>query len=78
MGIRESAHAHVESPAVGVFRLLTDVSRLPEWNRAITNIVESPDRREPVVRGLDVGGRARRRWLDGERYRRVAAPHLLA
>ena len=27
-----------------VFRLVTDVSRLPEWNRAITAVVEAPER----------------------------------
>jgi uncharacterized protein YndB with AHSA1/START domain len=27
-----------------VFRLLIDVSRLPEWNRAITEVVEAPER----------------------------------
>jgi hypothetical protein len=27
-----------------VFNLVTDVSRLPEWNRAITEVVEAPER----------------------------------
>jgi hypothetical protein len=27
-----------------VFRLVTDVSRLPEWNEAITEVVEAPER----------------------------------
>ena len=26
-----------------VFRLVTDVSRLPEWNKAITEVVEAPE-----------------------------------
>jgi uncharacterized protein YndB with AHSA1/START domain len=30
-----------------VFRFLTDVSKLPEWNQAITEVVDSPTRLEP-------------------------------
>jgi uncharacterized protein YndB with AHSA1/START domain len=42
MGIRESAGAHIDAPPAIVYGLLTDVSRLPEWNQAITEVVEVP------------------------------------
>ncbi len=42
MGIRESARAHIDAPPAVVYVLLTDVSRLPEWNQAITEVVEVP------------------------------------
>lgn len=42
MGIRESVSERVDAPPATVFGFLTDVSRLPEWNRAITDVVETP------------------------------------
>ena len=36
------ATTHVDAPADAVFDLLTDVSRLPEWNRAIEAVVDDP------------------------------------
>jgi uncharacterized protein YndB with AHSA1/START domain len=44
MTVRESASAPIDAPPALVFELLTDVSRLPEWNRAITEVVETPPR----------------------------------
>jgi hypothetical protein len=48
MGKRESERARVEAAPDAVFSLLTDVSRLPEWNDAIRDVVVAPER-------LDVG-----------------------
>lgn len=42
------ASSVVPAAADAVFRTLTDVARLPEWNRAMTSVVEQPER-------LDVG-----------------------
>lgn len=42
MGRRESASTRIGATPDAVFGLVTDVSRLPEWNRAITEIVEAP------------------------------------
>ena len=39
--------AAVDAPADAVFATLTDLDRLPEWNRAITAVVERPERLEP-------------------------------
>lgn len=41
-----SAHASAVAPAAAdaVFRTLTDIARLPEWNRAMTSVIEQPDR----------------------------------
>jgi uncharacterized protein YndB with AHSA1/START domain len=44
MGRRESASARIGATPEAVFRLVTDVSRLPEWNRGITEVVEAPER----------------------------------
>ncbi len=44
MGRREAASAPLDASADAAFALLTDVSRLPEWNRAITEVVEAPER----------------------------------
>ena len=38
----------VRADAEAVFRTLTDVARLPEWNAAMTSVIEQPDQ-------LDVG-----------------------
>jgi uncharacterized protein YndB with AHSA1/START domain len=47
MAIRESVSGRVDAPPAIVFGFLTDVSRLPEWNRAITDVVETPTRLVP-------------------------------
>jgi hypothetical protein len=38
-----SASARLDASADQVFGLLTDVHRLPEWNRAIERVAEAPD-----------------------------------
>lgn len=43
MGIRESVTATVNAPADAVFRTVTDIGRLPEWNNGIVEVVERPD-----------------------------------
>jgi len=44
MGKQESVSARVGASPEAVFSLITDVSRLPEWNQAITEVVEAPER----------------------------------
>src|ERR1700729_2723343 len=46
MGLRESATAQVAAPPDKVFSLVTDSSKLPSWNRVITEVVEAPARLE--------------------------------
>lgn len=43
-----SAHASwiVPAPADAVFRTLTDIARLPEWNEVMTSVIDMPDRLE--------------------------------
>ena len=40
--MREAASTRVAASPDAVFRTLTNVSKLPEWNRAITEVVEAP------------------------------------
>ena len=47
MTFRESADGTIDAPAPTVFEFLTDVSRLADWNRAITEVVEAPTRLAP-------------------------------
>jgi hypothetical protein len=42
MGTRESVSARIEASPDAVFVAVTDVSKLPEWNDAITDVVENP------------------------------------
>lgn len=42
MSRRESASAQIVAAPGAVFSLVTDPARLPEWNQAITGIVEAP------------------------------------
>jgi uncharacterized protein YndB with AHSA1/START domain len=42
MPLRGSVTDHVAARAPEVFALVTDVERLPEWNRVITKVVERP------------------------------------
>jgi len=43
MTARVSASRILEAPADDVFRTVTEISRLPEWNTAITAVIEQPD-----------------------------------
>ena len=49
MPLRGSVTEQVEARAPDVFALVTDVERLPEWNRVITKVVERPPRLGPDV-----------------------------
>lgn len=40
--MRESVSATIDAPAEVVFARLVDIGRLPEWNDAITEVVENP------------------------------------
>ena len=53
-GMAAVTHATTVMPvaADAVFRTLTDIARLPEWNSAMTSVIEQPER-------LEVG----REWL---------------
>ena len=42
MGRRESVSARIPASPAAVFDVVADVSNLPEWNRAITEVVEAP------------------------------------
>lgn len=39
-----SATRIVDAPPDDVFRTVTDVTRLPDWNEAITRVIEQPER----------------------------------
>ncbi len=41
MGLRESASLATVTAPETIFRLVTDPSKLPSWNRAITSVVEA-------------------------------------
>lgn len=47
MGRRESVTARVDAAPSAVFEVVTDVNGLPEWNGAIVEVVEVPERLEP-------------------------------
>ena len=54
-----SVSADVDAPADDVFALLTDTSRLPEWNTRIRRVLEAgpgPARPWCRVGGADAGG----------------------
>jgi hypothetical protein len=40
--MRVQATTHVDAPPAGVFARLVDIERLPDWNHAITEVVEQP------------------------------------
>ena len=40
----ESVSTYVDAPPTTVLEQVTDIARLPEWNRAITAVLESPAR----------------------------------
>ena len=41
-GLQESASIVTTAAPEAIFRLVTDPSRLPSWNRAITSVVDAP------------------------------------
>jgi hypothetical protein len=43
MGLHESASTRVAASPDAVFSRITDISKLPEWNRAITEVIEAPE-----------------------------------
>lgn len=43
MGVRESATASMNFSPADVFRTVTDLNRLPEWNKGILEVIELPD-----------------------------------
>jgi uncharacterized protein YndB with AHSA1/START domain len=45
MALHGSVTATLDAPAAEVFRLVTDIDRLPEWNTTITEVIE----RHPAV-----------------------------
>lgn len=47
MSITNTVEATVDADPDDLFATLTDVSRLPEWNTAITKVVDAPDTLEP-------------------------------
>jgi uncharacterized protein YndB with AHSA1/START domain len=47
MAVRESVSARVDAPPVIVFDFLTDVAKLPDWNHAITSVVDAPAQLAP-------------------------------
>lgn len=47
MGLIESASAQLGATPETVFKTLTDVARLPEWNAVITEVVENPGQLTP-------------------------------
>jgi uncharacterized protein YndB with AHSA1/START domain len=47
VAIQESMSGRVDASPAAVFGFLTDVSRLPEWNRAITDVVDAPPQLVP-------------------------------
>ncbi len=42
MALQESASVRIDAAPTDVFALLTDIARLPEWNRAIVEVTERP------------------------------------
>jgi uncharacterized protein YndB with AHSA1/START domain len=46
VGIRESASASMNLPPAEVFRTVTDLERLPQWNKGIIEVVELPGQLE--------------------------------
>jgi hypothetical protein len=45
--MNERAVAHIDAPPPIVLARLSDIARLPEWNKAITEVLEQPDRLTP-------------------------------
>jgi len=42
MALRETVSGRVDAPPAATFALVVDITRLPEWNRAITEVVVAP------------------------------------
>ena len=67
MTIRESASDSFDAPPARVFGYLTDIARLPEWNRVITGVIEQPAQLAPGAVwkvGLHALGRS---WVSASR-----------
>ena len=47
MQVRESISTHVVASPAAVFAGVTDIARLPEWNDAITEVLEEPEQLTP-------------------------------
>jgi len=47
MALRETVSGQVDAPPAVVFGCLIDVAKLPEWNRAITDVVDAPTHLAP-------------------------------
>lgn len=47
MALRASATSRIGAAPAVVFDFLTDTSKLPNWNRAITEVVDTPTRLSP-------------------------------
>ena len=45
--MHEHAVARIDAPPPVVLALLSDTARLPEWNKAITEVLEQPDQLTP-------------------------------
>jgi hypothetical protein len=45
--MRESSSTYLHAPPHIVFGQVTDIARLPEWNRAITEVLEQPEQLAP-------------------------------
>jgi uncharacterized protein YndB with AHSA1/START domain len=70
--------SHIDASGAGVFALITDVERLPEWNAAIEAVVSQPDELAPgaewtvrmhPARGMRWGSISQLVELDRERLR---------
>ena len=59
---RFSASRVLYAPADDVFAVVTDISRLPEWNTAITAVIEQPDHLEPGAEWVIEMHALGRRW----------------
>ena len=46
--MRDTVSAHIEAPAEASFDRISDIARLPEWNGAITEVLEQPERLQPA------------------------------
>jgi hypothetical protein len=45
--MRETVSTHVDASPTAVFERVTDITRLPEWNRAIPEVLEQPRQMVP-------------------------------
>gem|GEM_PF-1486394 len=52
MSARISASRVIDASADDVFRTVTDITRLPDWNAAITAVIEQPDHLDVAVQWI--------------------------